>query len=161
MRFDIGMRWPPPVRVSLARSTIASAAIAALALGTSLIVATLPLDPLLVGCALIAIAAWAIDRVQVVGLRQGPRAVRSFELRGDLTLVVVSGDGTASAGRVRRDSYVGARLSTIVWRPYGRWRSRTILLLPDMLPAEEFRRLRVLLRYGRSDVAHGEPASHA
>jgi len=161
MRFHVGMRWPPPVRVSLARSTIASAAIAALALATSLIVATMPLDPLLVGLALIAIAAWAIDRVQVVGLRHGRRAVRSFELRGDLTLVVVSGDGTASAGRVRRDSYVGARLSTIVWRPYGRWRSRTILLLPDMLPAEEFRRLRVLLRYGRSDATHGEPASHA
>jgi membrane-bound toxin of toxin-antitoxin system len=161
MRFHVGMRWPPPVRVSLARSTIASAAIAALALATSLIVATLPLDPLFVGLALIAIAAWAIDRVQVVGLRHGRRAVRSFELRGDLTLVVVSGDGTASAGRVRRDSYVGARLSTIVWRPYGRWRSRTILLLPDMLPAEEFRRLRVLLRYGRSDATHGEPASHA
>lgn len=161
MRFDIGMRWPPPVRVSLARSTMASAAIAALALATSLIVATLPLDPLLAGLALLAIAAWAIDRVQVVGLRHGRRAVRSFELRGDLTLVVVSGDGTASAGRVRRDSYVGARLSTIVWRPYGRWRSRTILLLPDMLPPQEFRRLRVLLRYGRSDVTHGEPASHA
>jgi hypothetical protein len=140
---------------------LASAAIAALALATALIVATLPLDPLLAGLALLAIAAWGIDRVQVVGLRHGPRAVRSFELRGDLTLVVVSGDGTATAGPVRRDSYVGARLSTIVWRPFGRWRSRTILLLPDMLPADEFRRLRVLLRYGRSDVTHGEPASHA
>jgi hypothetical protein len=161
MRFDAGMRRPPPVRVSLARSAMASAAIAALALATAMVVATLPLDPLLAGCALLAIAAWAIDRVQVVGLRHGRRAVRSLELRGDLTLVVVSGDGTASAGRVRRDSYVGAHLSTIVWRPYGRWRSRTILLLPDMLPAEEFRRLRVLLRYGRSDVAHGEPPSHA
>jgi hypothetical protein len=87
--------------------------------------------------------------------------VRSFELRGDLTVVVVSGDGTARAGRVHRDSYVGARLTTIVWRPYGRWRTRAIVLLPDMLPPDAFRRLRVLLRYGRSDVAHGAPASHA
>jgi hypothetical protein len=161
MRFDVGMRWPPPVRVSLHRSTIASAAIAALALATSMVVAILPLDPLLAGVAFIAIAAWAIDRMQVVALRQGRRAVRSFELRGDLTLVVVAGDGAARAGRVHRDSYVGARMSTIVWRPYGRWRTRTILLLPDMLPADEFRRLRVLLRYGRSDVTHGDPASHA
>ena len=36
-----------------------------------------------------------------------------------------------------------------------------IVLLPDMLPAVEFRKLRVLLRYARSDVAQGAPASHA
>jgi len=52
-------------------------------------------------------------------------------------------------------------LSTLVWRPFGRWRSRAILLLPDMLPPQDFRRLRVLLRYGRSDERQGDPASHA
>jgi hypothetical protein len=155
------MRWPPPVRVSLAPSITASMLIALLALSTGAVVSTLPFESAAIGLALIAITVWAIDRIFVVALRQGPRAVRLFELRGDLTLVVVSGDGTVCAGRVHRDSYVGARLSTLVWRPYGRWRSRAILLLPDMLPAGDFRRLRVLLRYGRSEVAQGEPASHA
>ncbi len=137
------------------------ALIGSLTLSTCVVIATLPLEPAAIGLASIVVVVWGIDRIHVVALRHGPRAVRQFELRGDLTVVVVTGDGNARAGRVHRDSYVGARLSTLVWRPFGRWRSRAILLLPDMLPADDFRRLRVLLRYGRSDVAHGAPASHA
>ena len=155
------MRWPPPVRVALAPSLVASLAIATLALATCIIVATLPLAPLTSACASAAIAFWAIDAVLVTALRRGPRAVRGFELRGDLTIVVTRGDGVARAGRVHVDSYVGARLSTIVWRPFGRRRTRAIVVLPDMLPAADFRRLRVLLRYARSDVAQGAPASQA
>jgi len=155
------MRWPPPVRVTLSPSIGAAAAIALLALATGAVVSVLPVDRAVVGLAIVAIGAWAIDRILVLALRRGSRAVRRFELRGDLTIVVATGDGKVRAGRVHRDSYVGARLTTIVWRPFGRWRSRAILLLPDMLPAEDFRRLRVLLRYGRSDVAQGAPASHA
>ena len=155
------MRWPPPVRVTLSPSIGAAAAIALLALATGAVVSVLPVDRAVVGLAIVAIGAWAIDRILVLALRRGSRAVRRFELRGDLTIVVATGDGKIRAGRVHRDSYVGARLTTIVWRPFGRWRSRAILLLPDMLPAEDFRRLRVLLRYGRSDVAQGAPASHA
>ena len=139
----------------------ASTAIVLLALATCAVVSTLPADPAVTGLALVGIGVWAFDRIEVVALRRGPRAVRRFELRGDLTVVVVMGDGKVRAGRVHPDSYVGARLSTIVWRPFGRWRRQAILLLPDMLSAEDFRRLRVLLRYGRSDVAQGDPASHA
>ena len=155
------MRWPPPVRVTLVPSVFGALVLGALGLTTCLVVSMLPLHPLVAAPCIAAIAAWTIERICVVALRAGPRAVRGFELRGDLTVVVVTGDGTAWAGRVHRDSYVGARLTTIVWRPFGRWRLRTIVLLPDMLPADGFRRLRVLLRYGRSDVAHGAPASHA
>lgn len=142
-------------------SYTALALIGSLTLSTCMVIATLPLEPAAIGLANIVVIVWGIDRIHVVALRHGPRAVRQFELRGDLTVVVVTGDGNARAGRIHRESYVGARLSTLVWRPFGRWRSRTILLLPDMLPADDFRRLRVLMRYGRSDVAHGAPASHA
>ncbi|HEY3584365.1 MAG TPA: hypothetical protein VGL90_08300, partial [Casimicrobiaceae bacterium] len=78
------MRWPPPVRVSLAPSLVASLLIAWLGLGTCLVVLTLPLSPftLAFGCA--GIVLWTIDTMMVVGLRRGPRAVRGFELRGDL-----------------------------------------------------------------------------
>jgi hypothetical protein len=155
------MHWPPPVRVVLASSRAALALIAALAAATCGVIATLPFDRTLLGFATFVVVVWAIDRVHVVAWRHGPRAVRQFEVRGDLTVVIVTGDGTALAGRVHRHSYVGAGLSTLVWRPFGRWRSRTILLLPDMLPPQDFRRLRVLLRYGRSDARQGEPASHA
>jgi hypothetical protein len=155
------MQWPPSVRVVLGSSKAAFALIALLATGTCVVIATLPFEPAALALANFGVVVWAIDRVYVVALRQGPRAVRHFELRGDLTVVVVTGDGSACAGRVHRDSYVGARLTTLVWRPFGRRRARTILLLPDMLPAQDFRRLRVLMRHGRSDVAQGSPASHA
>lgn len=155
------MRWPPPVRVTLMPSIFGAVLLGVLGLATCFVVGMLPLDPLVVGACIVAIAACTFERIYVVALRAGARAVRSFELRGDLTVVVITGDGTACAGRVHRDSYVGARLTTIVWRPYGRWRLRTIVLLPDMLSADGFRRLRVLLRYGRNDIAHGAPASHA
>jgi len=155
------MHWPPPVRVVLASSRTAVVLIGMLAAATCAVIVALPMHPTLAGLAVLLVVVWALDRIHVVALRHGPRAVRQFELRGDLTVIVVTGDGNAFAGRVRRDTYVGARLSTLVWRPFGRWRSRAILLLPDMLPPQDFRRLRVLLRYGRSDERQGDPASHA
>jgi hypothetical protein len=53
-------------------------------------------------------------------------------------------------------------VTTIVWRPdRAAWwvPASSILLLPDMLPADDFRRLRVVLRYGRPVV--GEATSDA
>jgi hypothetical protein len=128
---------------------------------TCAVIATFPFDAPVLALATIVVVVWAIDRIYVVALRLGPRAVRQFELRGDLTLMIVTGDGNACAGRVHHDSYVGARLTTLVWRPFGRWRSRTILILPDMVPPQDFRRLRVLLRYGRSEATQGNSASQA
>jgi len=155
------MQWPPPVRVVLTSSVMAMSLIAALAVATCAVIATFPFDAAVLALATIVVVVWAIDRIYVIGLRLGPRAVRQFELRGDLTVVIVTGDGNACAGRVHHDSYVGSRLTTLVWRPFGRWRSRTILILPDMLPPQDFRRLRVLLRYGRSEATQGNSASQA
>jgi hypothetical protein len=71
------------------------------------------------------------------------------------------GDGRLVAGHVRAATYVGAWITTIVWRPDGSRLSRTILVLPDMLPDEDFRRLRVMLRYARSGEVQDVPASQA
>ena len=155
------MQWPPSVRVAIGSSRTAFALIALLAIGTCAVIATLPFEPAALALASFAVVVWAIDRIYVIAFRLGPRAVRQFELRGDLTVVIVTGDGNACAGRVHHESYVGSRLTTLVWRPFGRWRSRTILILPDMLPPQDFRRLRVLLRYGRSEATQGDSASQA
>ena len=65
-------------------------------------------------------------------------------------------DGCSCDGTILDATYVGARLVTIVWRAdadRAGWRrlrpARTIVVLPDTLPADDFRRLRVVLRYGR------------
>lgn len=159
--FHAPMRLPPAVHVTLMPSRRACAFIVALALVACTVVLTLPVDPVLSGLAMLGIVVWAGDRVMVVAWRRGPRATTALWLTGDRMLVVRTGDDRLVAGVVRASSYVGARITTIVWRPDGARFSRAEWLLPDMLPADDFRRLRVLLRYGRSDVAQGTPASHA
>jgi len=70
----------------------------------------------------------------------------------DRRITVTGRDGRSRAGTILDDSYVGAWLTTIVWRADGMswWRpARAIVVLPDTLPEDEFRRLRVVLRYGR------------
>ena len=155
------MRLPPAVRVTLQPSRRAVAWVVGMALCTCGVVATLPIDPVVVGLVVIAILVWAGDRVVVVALRRGPRASVALWLTGDRTIVVRRGDGRLVAGHVRSSSYVGARITTLVWLPDGAWRARAELILPDMLQPDDFRQLRVLLRYGRSEAAHGAPASQA
>ena len=155
------MHAPVPVRIAPAASRSALALICVLAAFACAVVATLPVHEVLRGLATIAIVVWAGDRIHVVAMRRGPRAIRRIEVDGHLQIAVTTGDGSCDQGCVRPDSYVGARITTIVWKPGHAVLSRAILLLPDMLPADDFRRLRVLLRHGRSDVAQGNPESHA
>ena len=70
----------------------------------------------------------------------------------DRRMTVTDYQGRSHAGTILDDTFVGAWLTTIVWQRDGSpwWRpARAIVVLPDMLPADEFRRLRVALRYGR------------
>ena len=155
------MRLPPALHVTLGPSRRAVAFVVGMALATCAVLAALPFDPVLIALAMIAIVVWAGDRVFVVALRRGPRASVALWLTGDRMIVVRSGDGRLTAGHVRTSSYVGARITTIVWLPDAARFSRAEWILPDMLPAEDFRQLRVLLRYGRREEAQAAPASQA
>jgi len=155
------MRTPPAVHVALGPSRLAGAGIGALALATLAVLFALPLEGWQQSGATVAIAGWAWVAFRVVALRRGAWAVTALTLAHDRMVIVCRGDGTLIAGHVRSATYVGALLTSVVWRPdEARW-SRAVLVLPDMLPAEDFRRLRILLRYARSDVAQGAPASQA
>lgn len=155
------MRLPPPVHVTLSHSRRAAALIVFVALVTAAVIVALPIDPALAALAVVGVTVWAGDRLHVVAWRRGPRAVSALWLTGDRLLVVRMGHGGLVAGHVRSSTYVGARITTLVWRPDGARLSRGLLLLPDMLPDDDFRRLRVLLRYGNSDATQGVPASQA
>jgi hypothetical protein len=156
-----GMHKPPAVFVSLGPSRIACGAIALLAIATFGILLSLPVSFPVVLAASCVLAAWAANRILIIGLRRGPRAVRDIRLEGDDTVTIGYGTGRSVQGVLRTPSSVGARLTTLVWRPHGAHCSRSVLILPDMLPADAFRRLRVLMRYGRSETSHAVPASHA
>jgi len=75
-----------------------------------------------------------------------------MHIGNDRRMTVTDCEGRSHAGTILDDTFVGAWLTTIVWRRDGWpwWRPATgIVVLPDMLPADDLRRLRVALRYGR------------
>jgi toxin CptA len=125
------------------------------------IVLALPLPTIGQAALVAAIVAWVAHAYWRAALHRGAAAVRELRLAPDLILVAAMADGRLVAGHVRASTYVGSWMTCVVWRPDGAWMSRTILLLPDMLQADEFRRLRVMLRYARSGDSQDVPASHA
>jgi hypothetical protein len=71
----------------------------------------------------------------------------------DRRIAVTDRTGRTQHGTILDDTYVGATITVIAWTADGDrwWRPvRPILVLPDVLSREEFRALRVLLRYGRA-----------
>ena len=152
---------PPSIHVVLRASRVAGTAIGMLAAATIALTLATPLPPAPQMAAVVAIIVWAGLAFYGDALHRGRYAVTEVRLAPDLILVAYMADGRLVAGHVRASTYVGSWLTTIVWRPDGaRW-SRTILLLPDMLPADDFRRLRVMLRYARSGDSQDAPASQA
>jgi hypothetical protein len=128
---------------------------------TAGVAAMLPFDEWLRGLSAGAIAAWAARAVRRDAWRRHNGAVRWLRLDGNLDVHAVTADGRALRGRVLPATYVGSRVTTLVWRADGERLARTECLLADSLATEEFRRLRVQLRYGRSEDSDGVPASHA
>jgi len=155
------MHRPPSVHVVLSPSRIAGAGIGLLAAATIALTIALPLHPLLQMSMIVAVVAWATWAFHVDALHRGRFAVAEVRLAPDLMLLACMGDGRLVTGQVRASTYVGAWVTTIVWRPDGRRRSRALLVLSDMLPADDFRRLRVMLRYARSGEVQDVPASQA
>ena len=155
------MRLPSAVYVSLGPSRTAGACIGVATLATLVVVLMLPLPPWQHAAMCAVVLAWAWVAFERIAVRATPDAVVHLRLAPDLLIVVTRGDGRLVAGRVRLSTCVSAVLTSIVWRPDRARVSRSILVLPDMLPPDDFRRLRVLLRYARSGLAQDAPASHA
>jgi hypothetical protein len=156
-----GMRLPPSVHVMLGPSRIVGIGVGLAALALLAVAFAMPLAGWQHGAVTLAVLAWAARAFVVVALRRGARAVTELRLAPDLVLVVHHADGRLVAGHVRSATYVGELVTSVVWRPDGACWSRAILIVPDMLPAEDFRRLRVMLRYARNALAQDAPASQA
>ena len=108
-----------------------------------------------------ALTGWSRDAVRVHATRNAGRAAIELMLSSDAVLVVRYRDGRLVAGHVRSPSYIHPVFTSIVWRADRERFSRSLPVIADMLDPDEFRRLRVLLRYGRREVSAGAPASQA
>jgi hypothetical protein len=124
--------------VVLAPSRIARGFVIATAVATLALVAAMPMAAELRALS----ACWvAVAALHALLRLRNPRSLRlDAEWRASV-------DGVE--GQVRDGSFVAPWLTALRWRPEGAWLDRSLLVLPDMLAEEEFRRLRVLLRLGK------------
>jgi len=125
------------VVVALTRSRLAEGFVAVAALATLALVAAIPLAH----AAKLAAVGW-IGVHALVALRR-LRTRSSVELDSSGAVRI---DGRE--GQLRGGAFVAPWLTVLRWRPEGAWKDRSLLVAPDMLGADEFRRLRVLLRWG-------------
>ena len=135
------------VRIALAPSRVGVRAIASMASAT---LALLLFTPGPAGLRILAatwIACAALHALHAVALHRGRRGVRAARLGRAGEIEVQDATGAWRSGVLRAGSFVAPWLTIIRWRARGSRFDASILLLPDMLPAEDFRRLRVLLRW--------------
>ncbi len=147
------MTPPPRLRLEPRKSRQASLGIGAGALATAALIAVMPLSWAWAACLWVAVALLAVRALR----RQCGRGLPALVHLGVDGRVTVTGqDGRSRNGSVCMASFVHHRFTTLVWAadaPAGRrrWkRSEAILFLPDMLPADVFRQLRVRLRHGHA-----------
>lgn len=85
-------------------------------------------------------------------LRKSGEAVDGLHLAADGTFSVRLRQGGWQPAEVRGSSFVQPWLTVLHLSLEGRRFGIALVLLPDMLPCEDFRRLRVWLRWGRKEV---------
>lgn len=90
----------------------------------------------------------ALEAAHRVALRRGRNGVRILMVRRSGGIMLRNAEGVWTNGALRDGSFVAPWLTLVRWRPEGARVDRTVLILPGMVGAEEFRRLRVLLRWG-------------
>ncbi|TMH01033.1 MAG: hypothetical protein E6H67_18050 [Betaproteobacteria bacterium] len=145
------------LRVELGRSRLAIAFVCAGTIATMALIAWLPGDAGLRAFGVLITGAHGLASLRVWGLRTSPRSIVAIEVGADNHVALTERGGRRIEGRAGADCYVGASLTTLVVCGKSAFASRATAILPDMLPAEDFRRLRVLLRFG--EPGKNPPAS--
>lgn len=94
-----------------------------------------------------ATLAAAVRAARRQACQEGPGAIRllSVDLAGRVQ--AVGADGRPQPGCLAGGCFVAPWLTVVRWRPEGARFSRALVLAPDAVDAEAFRRLRVLLRW--------------
>jgi hypothetical protein len=96
-------------------------------------------------CGLLTVAGVVSLRREALREGRGAVCVLAVDLKGR---VEASGGSGRVAGRLVPGSFVAPWLTVVRWRPEGARFARTVLVPPDAVDADAFRRLRVLLRWG-------------
>ena len=140
------MKGPAPLRIAFARSPLAAALVVSAYLASAALLILVPGPAWLRGAAAVAIGAHTVRTLRTAALRTADGAIVAVEIWPDGRAAVTERGGRRREGRVQPASHVGTWLMKLVVRLDGDRRSQATAILPDMLPAEDRRRLRILLR---------------
>lgn len=135
------------VRIALAPSRIGVAAIGAMASATLALIACTPgpAAPRILAATWVACAA--LHALHAVALHRGRHGVRAVHVDRDGGIELQDGAGAWRAGSLREGSFVAPWLAIVRWRAHGSRFDASVVILADMLPAGDFRRMRVWLRW--------------
>jgi hypothetical protein len=94
-----------------------------------------------------AVTCLALAAARRLTPRWGGVAPRTLAVRTSGEVSLQDREGEWLRGELRDGSFVAPWLTIVRWRPEGRRVGRTVLILPGMAAGDEFRRLRILLRW--------------
>jgi hypothetical protein len=141
------MEKPAPIRVEL-RPSRGFAGLLAAAHGAVLALLLLMPMPAALGITgALAILASAYRSISRQALRRGSQAVNALEFSDREAMRIRTGDGVWHSGRVLGSSTVGTGLTVLNLRVDG-GTTRHVVITADGIDRDDFRRLRVWLRWG-------------
>lgn len=84
-------------------------------------------------------------------------AVIALQLKEDMCCIVTTRSGQSIACRILGSTFVAPYLTVMNLQPVGKFFMRSVVILPDSIKGDEFRRLRVWLRWKwRQDQETGQ-----
>ena len=135
------------VDVALGPSPVAERFLTAMAGATLALVLWTPMPPAVKAMLVPAVTWRAIAALRCRARQEGPDGVRGLRLDRTGAVQVAGAEGASRVGRVLDGSFVAPWLTIMHWLPDGARLSRTVVIVADMVEADAFRRLRVLLRW--------------
>ncbi len=142
------IKYSESVEVSLGPSRLASRILLAASGATLGILLATPMSWWARVALAVAVLAHALHAHRRIALRVARRSVHQLRLDSSGDIAVSDGEGRTREGQVREGCFVAPWLTIVRWRPQGMRFDRTEVILPDAIAGEDFRRLRVLLRWG-------------
>lgn len=113
----------------------------------------LPLAVKLAGAAILAISL--IFYLRHYALLRSPGAVVAFALSDEMACTLETRRGEQIACTLLGSSFVAPYLTVLNLQPEGKFFTRSVVILADGIDAEEFRQLRVLLRWKYREQGSG------
>lgn len=152
------MDKPSPFHVELRPSRRLAGLLGAAHGGALLLLPTLPIAAWLALPIAVLLVTSAVLTITRHALQRGARAVTALKLTDREQLQIRAGDGAWHDGRLLGSSTVGAAIAVLNIR-LDRGATTQVVILGDAIDANDFRRLRVWLRWGpRPSGAETDPA---